>query len=93
MVHDNAGDNRCEVHLINYKPTAKANMDLFRTGKDLSTPASGVYYVAAENYPFAINLVDSEEFSTTETQSVGKSYPDFTKWVSSDGNEYKDWYK
>lgn len=93
MVHENLGNNRCEVHLVNYKPTEKVDMSLFHTGKDLSSPNSGVYYVAAENYPFAIQLVDAEDFSTTETESVDITYPDFIKWVKSNGSEYKDWYK
>lgn len=93
MVHENLGNNRCEVHLVNYKPTEKADMSLFHIGKDLSSPNSGVYYVAAENYPFAIQLVDAEDFSTTETESVDITYPDFIKWVKSNGSEYKDWYK
>lgn len=93
MVHENLGNNRCEVHLVNYKPTEKADMSLFHTGKDLSLPNSGVYYVAAENYPFAIQLVDAEDFSTTETESVDITYSDFIKWVKSNGSEYKDWYK
>lgn len=93
MVHENLGNNRCEVHPVNYKPTEKADMSLFHTGKDLSSPNSGVYYVAAENYPFAIQLVDAEDFSTTETESVDITYPDFIKWVKSNGSEYKDWYK
>lgn len=93
MVHENLGSNRCEVHLVNYKPTEKANMSLFHTGKDLSSPNNGIYYVAAENYPFAIQLVDAEDFSTTETESVDITYPEFIKWVKSNGSEYKDWYK
>lgn len=93
MVHENLGNNRCEVHLVNYKPTEKADMSLFHTGKDLSSPNSGVYYVAAENYPLAIQLVDAEDFSTTETESVDITYSDFIKWVKSNGSEYKDWYK
>lgn len=93
MVHENLGNNRCEVHLVNYKLTEKADMSLFHTGKDLSSPNSGVYYVAAENYPFAIQLVDAEDFSTTETESVDITYSDFIKWVKSNGSEYKDWYK
>lgn len=93
MVHENLGNNRCEVHLVNYKPTEKADMSLFHTGKDLSSPNSGVYYVAAENYPFAIQLVDAEDFSTTETESVDITYSYFIKWVKSNGSEYKDWYK
>lgn len=93
MVHENLGNNRYEVHLVNHKPTDKADMNLFGTLKDLSNPTAGTYYVAAENYPFAINLVDAETFSTTEYESVDKSYPDFIKWVNSKGTECKDWYK
>ncbi len=66
---------------------------MLHTGKHLSSPNNGIYYVAAENYPFAIQLVDAEDFSTTETESVDITYPEFIKWVKSNGSEYKDWYK
>lgn len=93
MVHKNLGSNRCEVHLVNHKPTPKANMDLFHTGLDLSNPTAGSYYVAAENYPFAINLIDAETFSTEERKSVDVSYPYFIDWAKSNGTTHKDWYK
>lgn len=93
MVHKNLGNNRCEVHLVNHKPTPKAKMDLFHTGLDLSNPDAGIYYVAAQNYPFAINLVDAETFSTEERKSVDVSYPNFIEWAKSNGTTHKDWYK
>lgn len=93
FVHSNLDKSRSEVHLINHAPTEKANMELFHTGNDLSDPTKGLYYVAAENYPFAIHLIDAEDFSTAETVSIDNSYPKFTNWVKSGGAEDKDWYK
>lgn len=93
FVHSNQRKSRNEVHLINHVPTEKANMELFHTGNDLSNPASGLYYVAAESYPFAIHLIDAENFSTTEKISIDKSYPKFTNWAKTGGKEDKDWYK
>lgn len=93
IVHDNLGNPRTEVHLVNYKPTDKADTSLFHYGKDLSIPNQGIYYVAAENYPFAIHLIDAEKYSTTEMKSIDITFPNFTKWVQSNGTEHKDWYK
>lgn len=93
FVHSNLGASRNEVHLINHAPTEKINKELFHTGNDLSDPASGSYFVAAESYPFAIHLIDAENFSTEETVSIDKSYPKFTNWAKSGGKEDKDWYK
>lgn len=93
FVHSNLGASRNEVHLINHAPTENVNSELFHTGNDLSDPASGLYYVAAESYPFAIHLIDAENFSTTERISIDQSYPKFTNWAKSGGKEDKDWYK
>lgn len=87
------GASRNEVHLINHRPTDKFNTSLFYTGNDLSDPAKGIYYVTDGNYPFALHLVNAENFATTEQTTIDQSYPDFTKWVNSGGTEYKDWYK
>lgn len=92
MVHDNLGKSRIEVHLVNHAPTEKADMNLFGTGDDLSTPSSS-YYVASGNYPFAINLSGAEKFSTPETHSIDTSFKHFMDWVNSGGKEHKDWYK
>ena len=93
IVHDKLESPRTEVHLVNHKPTDKADPSLFHYGKDLSVPNQGIYYIAAENYPFAIHLIDAEEYSTTEMKPIDESFPNFTKWVQSNGTEYKDWYK
>lgn len=93
FVHSNLGASRYEVHLINHAPTEKADMKLFKTGNDLSDPSKGLYYVAAENYPFAIHLIDAESFSTKEKRPIDQSYPKFTNWVKSGGTQDKSWYK
>lgn len=93
FVHSNQGTSRSEVHLINHTPTEKANIELFGTSKDLSKPAEGLYYVAAESYPFAIHLIDAESFSTEEQKSIDQSYPKFSNWAKTGGKEDKDWYK
>lgn len=92
MVHDNLGKSRIEVHLVNHAPTEKADMSLFKTGDDLSTPSSS-YYVTSGAYPFAINLSNAEKFSTPETHPIDTSFEHFKAWVNSNGEEHKDWYK
>ncbi len=93
FIHSNLEASRNEVHLINHAPTEKVNKELLHTSNDLSDPANGLYYVAAESYPFAIHLIDAENFSTTERISIDQSYPKFTNWAKSGGKEDKDWYK
>lgn len=93
FLYQNMDKGRTEVHLVNHAPTEKANMGLFHTGADLSKTENGTYYVSANNYPFAIHLVDAEDFNTEEKLSVDKSYPRFTDWAKSSGTTDKDWYK
>lgn len=92
MVHDGLGQSRTEVHLVNHAPTEKADMNLFGTGDDLSSPPNS-YYVTSGAYPFAINLSNAEKFSTPETHPIDTSFEHFKAWVNSGGEEHKDWYK
>ena len=93
FIHKNMDKGRIEVHLVNHKPTEKANMTLFHTGADLSEVNKGIYYVSANKYPYAIHVIDAEKFNTEEKVSVDKSYPRFTDWAKSNGATNKDWYK
>ena len=47
---------RWEVHIPYEAPTARAEMSFFGTNDDKSIPEKGIYYVRAENYPFAFFL-------------------------------------
>lgn len=93
FIHQNMDKGRTEVHLVNYAPTEKADMNLFHTDADLSEVGKGMYYVSANNYPFAIHLVDAEDFSTEEKVAIDKSYPRFSDWAKSNGVTDQDWYK
>jgi LruC domain-containing protein len=91
-VFKKTGYNRTEVHFINYKPTEKADKALFHTESDLSDLSKGIYYVSNSSYPFAIHLADAQRFSTTEGESVDKTFPKFASWAESKGTKDKDWY-
>lgn len=91
-VHKQAGFDRTEVHLVNYKPTDKANKALFHTEKDLSDWSKGLFYVSDAKYPFAIHLSDATTYSTTEGERVDVTYPKFASWVESNGTKDKNWY-
>ena len=85
--YEGAGkDNRTEVHLPKSKATNLANSD--QIGKE-----ADAYYVNKDGkHPFAISIPGTFT-SVTETVTIDKEYPDFEKWVESDGKEYTDWYK
>ncbi|MEL5893381.1 LruC domain-containing protein [Bacteroides sp. GD17] len=93
-------DRSREVHLVNYPPTEKADMDLFNTQDDVSNTASSIYYLARYEeeginlMPFGINLPNVLDFNIpAEGVRIYKTYPDFIGWVKSNGSNNKDWYK
>ena len=82
-----------EVHLVKYPPTDKANPSLLGTGKDVSRPDKGLYYVSIDLMPFALNMPISEFPIPEEGVRIDESYPKFATWVKSNGAQAKDWYK
>lgn len=93
-------DRSREIHLVNYPPTEKADMDLFNTQDDVSNTASSIYYLARYEeeginlMPFGINLPNVLDFNIpAEGVRIYKTYPDFIGWVKSNGSNNKDWYK
>lgn len=101
-------EGRMEVHLptstqnamYKYLPTSKSNTTYWGTSDDKSDPIKNIYYVRTGNYPFALDIKwdSSENGSVTnfvipkETESIEKTYPNFTKWVDSNGKNNADWY-
>lgn len=80
-----------EIHLPGYTPTDKADLKLFNTGDDNSTPTAGRYYQTKENLPWAISF--SEGFSyPIETININQAYLHFTDWAASGGTMFTDWY-
>lgn len=88
-----------DVAASGYKPTGLADMKLPGTGHDISDAGLGIYYIAKENMPFAIHLpgITVEalgEFcnAANERKRITELFPRFKTWVSSNGQNDKDWY-
>ncbi len=80
-----------EIHLINGRPTSKANTRLFGTVQDASEPNLGKYYQTASGLPWAIQL--ARPFSwPVEKAPVNQAYLMFGIWAETGGFEYPDWY-
>lgn len=86
------GDRGKEVHLTDNAPTDLADPTLLGTGNDLSNPENNKYYFSKDNFPFAIHIPETTFLTPKENVRIDESYPLFSKWVISLGNEYKDWY-
>lgn len=86
--------NRTEVHLPKFAPTSKHNSVLFGTEDDASDVSKNIYYVRnnESRYPFAIDLAGATGFNSSEHKAIDVTYPDFIKWVESNGKECADWY-
>lgn len=80
-----------EVHLPGFKPTDKADPKLFGTGDDKSNPATGKYYLTADNWPWALNYLQVFNYPI-ETVNITQAYLHFADWASSGGALYQDWY-
>lgn len=62
------------MHLVKYPPTDKANPSLLGTGKDVSRPDEGLYYVSIDLMPFALNMPISEFPIPEEGVRIDESY-------------------
>lgn len=86
------GDRGKEVHLTDNPPTDLADKTLLSTGNDLSNPENNKYYFSKDNFPFAIHIPETTFMTPKESIRIDESYPQFSKWVISQGENYKDWY-
>ncbi|WP_129713806.1 LruC domain-containing protein [Pedobacter sp. SYP-B3415] len=84
-------DRGREVHLVNHKPTALAKGSFLGTEGDSSVPATGRFYITADNRPFAIDIFGSFLYPV-ETKSISSAYLHFDAWAKSGGSTYADWY-
>lgn len=80
-----------EVHLPGFKPTKLADLSLLGQGSDATNPASGIYYVTKENYPWALNFTEPFQYPT-EGNAINNAYSHFFEWAASGGAFFKDWY-
>lgn len=86
-------DRSMEVHLPGLPPTPEADPSYFNNGyNDATDLAAHYYYKTAEGAPWAIN-VPYPIYHPTETTDIVIAYPDFGKWVQSNGTAFQNWYE
>ena len=86
-------DPSIEVHLPGLPPSSFADQAYFNNGFDDATDLeAGYYYKTAEGAPWAINIPYPMAYPT-ETTDIVIAYPDFGKWVNSNGTSFVEWYE
>lgn len=78
-------DTDREVHLTRKRFSPSANLE----GLDEYQKN----YVNKSGYPFAMKIPVLDFSVVTETVRIDVEYPDYVKWVESDGEQGLDWYK
>ncbi len=84
------GDRSHEIHLPDYKPTAKMDEGLLSSGKDCSDRTKGIYYRMEEAYAWALDFPRGTKDAPAwkypkEHSSVISAYPSYAAWIT-DGN-------
>jgi LruC domain-containing protein len=77
--------------LPNFAPTDLADKKQLGTNDDASNPASGIYYVSGDNWPWAMNFLQPFTYPV-EAVNVKDAYLHFLDWSKSGGAGYLDWY-
>jgi LruC domain-containing protein len=80
-----------EIHLPGNAPSDLADMSLFGTQNDDSEASQNRWYVTQNNLPWAINIIDSFEYPTEQSEILD-AYLRFTNWAQSGGLAYPDWF-
>ncbi|MEO6916516.1 MAG: LruC domain-containing protein [Chitinophagaceae bacterium] len=80
-----------EIHLANRTPSAKMSSAYYGQGQDNSNPAAGKYFKTKNNLPWALEISTSIPYALELTE-FSKAYPNFIKWVESNGTTHADWY-
>lgn len=74
-----------EIHLPGYKASAGANLEGL-------TDWQKAYKLEDQKHPYAANVPTQNYQIVTEQMVIDNFYPDFTKWVESNGKTNTDWY-
>lgn len=81
-----------EIHLPDYAPTNLADLSYFGQMDDNSDPVSGRYYKTETQLPWAINIIESFDY-TNEHAQITQGHLKFADWAESGGELYPDWFK
>ncbi|MFO7895634.1 MAG: LruC domain-containing protein [Candidatus Cloacimonadales bacterium] len=85
------GDISKEIHLPDYPPTSKADLSLFGTEDDNSSPAAGRFYKSNNNLPWALNIPLQWQYPQ-ERKEITWAYRNFAEWAESSGTLQQNWY-
>lgn len=85
------GERAREVHLMNKRPTAHANLGLLGTQDDISSTVSSTYYIGKNGLPWALLLPNTFTYPT-EKSNILNTYLHFSGWAQSGGTSFIDWY-
>ena len=80
-----------EVHLADQPPTAKFDPVYFGMGHDASNPEEGIYFRNSFGMPSALFITTQWQHPMERIETVN-AYPRFENWVSSGGEQNKDWF-
>jgi len=89
IVNKNRG---MEIHMPGYRPTDRADFNLFGTYDDRSNPGLNRFYVSTSEMPWGIIIPNDNFDFPIERESIVKYYPQFLPWAESFGVQYPDWY-
>lgn len=93
IVTDGKKQARKEVHLKGFEPTQRASRKLLGSNCDDYNVAP---YLSKDNLIWGLMVPSNKNTQfqyPAEYQNIKKAYPMFETWVTSQGNENKDWYK
>lgn len=80
-----------EIHLADLPATTLADLNLFGTGEDESSPESGRFYKSHYNLPWALIVPETWQH-TNESTGINLAYPDFGPWAESSGGASRGWF-
>lgn len=81
-----------EVHLPDRAPTSKAAASMLGTKDDTSNPSSGRYYRTSNNLPWAIEILETFDY-TIEKAPIDEGHLKFVQWAESAGVLFPDWFR
>lgn len=84
-------DRGKEVHLANYEPTDRMNVEYFGEGQDASNAAQNRYFTTINNLPWALNIYNATP-NLTETTDFTQGFLKFSEWAQSGGLLFTDWF-
>lgn len=91
IVGENNSNKRKEIHIAGFQPTKKADTSMFGNNNDKSSLSARKYYISKDNLAWGI-MVPANFKWPLEYANIKNVYPQFTQWVTSGGEDNKNWW-